>query len=174
MLSGSMPNARTASALVETATKCFATAASSPPSPPSSHARAERAFVIVSSVVNVFDETMKSVSSGARSRVASTRSVASTFDTNRNVMSRRLKWRSASYAITGPRSEPPIPMFTTARIGLPVCPVHAPTRTRVGEGAHPVEHLVDLAHDVDAVHDQRRVARHAQRHVQHGPVLARR
>ena len=53
-------------------------------------ARAERAFVIVSSVVNVFEETTKSVSSGARSRVASTKSVESTFETKRNVRSRRV------------------------------------------------------------------------------------
>jgi len=34
---------------------------------------------MVSSVVNVFDEMTNSVSSGARSRVASTKSVESTF-----------------------------------------------------------------------------------------------
>ncbi|CAM5691360.1 hypothetical protein SALBM311S_02878 [Streptomyces alboniger] len=38
--------------------------------------------------------------------------------------------RSTSYAIAGPRSEPPIPMLTTLRIRLPVCPVHSPERTR--------------------------------------------
>ena len=75
--------------MVETATKCRAIAASSP-SAASSHSRAERALVIVSSVVNVFEDTMNSVSSGARSRVASTKSVASTFETNRNVISRML------------------------------------------------------------------------------------
>ncbi len=87
MLSVSMPNSDTPWALVETATKCFATAASSP-SAASAHSRAECALVIVSSVVNVFDEMMKSVSSGSRSRVASTKSVESTFDTKRKVMSR--------------------------------------------------------------------------------------
>ena len=61
-----MPNLVTSSAFVETATKCFATA-SSAPSAASAHARAECAFVIVSSVVNVFEEMTKSVSSGARS-----------------------------------------------------------------------------------------------------------
>ena len=62
----------------------------------SDHSRAERAFVIVSRVPNVFEATMKSVSSGERSRVASTRSVESTFETKRNVMSRLLYARSAS------------------------------------------------------------------------------
>ena len=84
-----MPNAATFSALVDTATKCFATAASSP-SWPTAQSRAEWALVRVSSVPNVLDEMMKNVSSAARSRVASTKSVESTFDTNRNVMSRRL------------------------------------------------------------------------------------
>ena len=84
-----MPNAATLSALVETATKCLATAASSPSSP-TAQSRAEWALVRVSRVPNVFDEMMNSVSSAARSRVASTKSVESTLDTNRNVRSRRL------------------------------------------------------------------------------------
>jgi len=46
------------------------------------------AFVSVSSVPKVFDEMMKSVSSADRSRVASTKSVESTLETNRNVISR--------------------------------------------------------------------------------------
>jgi hypothetical protein len=45
-------------------------------------------LVIVSSVVNVFDEMMNRVSAGSRSRVASAKSVPSTFDTKRNVMLR--------------------------------------------------------------------------------------
>ena len=53
------------------------------PTPPSSQSRAVRAFVSVSMVVNVFDETTKSVEAGSRSRVASTKSVPSTFETNR-------------------------------------------------------------------------------------------
>jgi hypothetical protein len=90
MFAGSTPNFDTSAALVDTATKCFATAAAAPPHPRSSHSRAVRALVIVSSVVKVFDETMKSVSAGSRSRVASTKSVASTLDTNRNVSARSL------------------------------------------------------------------------------------
>ena len=45
---------------------------------------------LVSSVVKVFDEIMNNVSSGSRSRVASTKSVPSTFDTKRNVRPRSL------------------------------------------------------------------------------------
>ena len=84
-----MPNFATAAAFVETATKCRAIAAGSPPRPASAQARALCAFVIVSSVVNVFEETTNSVSAGSRSRTASARSVPSTFDTKRNVSERR-------------------------------------------------------------------------------------
>ena len=90
MFAVSMPNADTFSALVETATKCLATALSSPPSPLSSQSRALSALVIVSSVVKVFEETMNSVSAGSRSWTASTKSMPSTFETNRNVRSRSL------------------------------------------------------------------------------------
>ena len=83
MFSVSIPNAATLSAFVETATKCFATALSSPPIPPSSQSRAVVALVSVSIVVKVFDETTNSVEAGARSRVASTKSVPSTFETKR-------------------------------------------------------------------------------------------
>ena len=87
MLAVSMPNFATRSALVDTATKCLATA-SSVPSAEMTQSRAEVALVSVSSVPNVLDEMMNSVSSGSRSRVASAKSVESTLDTNRNVMSR--------------------------------------------------------------------------------------
>ena len=90
MLAVSIPKADTFSALVDTATKCFATAFASPPSPRTSQSRALSALVIVSSVVNVFDETMKSVSAGSRSRVASTKSMPSTLETNRKVIERSL------------------------------------------------------------------------------------
>jgi hypothetical protein len=73
---------------------------------------------------------MNSVSAGSRSRVVSTKSVPSTLETKRNVNARSLYARSASYAMTGPRSDPPMPMLTTLRIGLLVWPHHAPLRTR--------------------------------------------
>jgi hypothetical protein len=96
MFSVSIPNFETSSALVETATKCLAIALSSPPRPPSTQSRAVRALVMVSSVVKVFDEITKRVSAGSRSRVASAKSVPSTLETKRKVISRREKWRSAS------------------------------------------------------------------------------
>ena len=96
MLAVSIPNFCTSAAFVETATKCRATARTSPPRPRSSHSRAAVAFVIVSRVVKVLEETMNIVCDGSRSRTASTKSVPSTFETKRNVISRLLYAFSAS------------------------------------------------------------------------------
>ena len=60
------------------------------PACPADQARAAWALVIVSSVVKVFDETMKSVRAGSRSATASAKSVPSTFETNRKVRERSL------------------------------------------------------------------------------------
>src|SRR4029450_2917475 len=95
--------------------------------------------------------------------------------------------------MTGPRSDPPIPMLTTWRMRLPVCPFQAPLRTRfeksaiasstagtsgtaflaaaVREVGHGVEHGVNVGHDVLAVHEDRRAARCAQRDMQDGAVF---
>ena len=89
MFAGSIPNFVTSPALVDTATKCRAVARGSP-SAARHQSRALCALVMVSSVVNVFEATMNSVSAGSRSRTASARSVASTFETNRKVMLRSL------------------------------------------------------------------------------------
>src|SRR3546814_8456835 len=80
MLSVLMPKSRTPSALVDTATKCFATADSSPPSPSRHQRRAACALVRVSSVVKVLEQTMNSVSAGSRPRTASLKSVPSPLD----------------------------------------------------------------------------------------------
>ena len=169
MFATSMPKSWTRSAFVETATKCFATAVSSPPvraaSPGGPRVRErldrrkglrdddeERRLRIEVSgrlgevgAVHVRDEPV------AASAIA--------------------EGRKARVAIAGPRSEPPIPMLTTARIGSPVCPRHSPLRTRSGEGGHPVEHLVHLRHDVDAVDDDR-LDRGARSAMRHGPALS--
>ena len=89
MLAVSIPNFSTPAVFVETATKCRATAFSSP-SALSTHSRAVCALVMVSSVVKVLEQTMNKVSSAFRSRVASAKSVPSTFETKRKVMSRWL------------------------------------------------------------------------------------
>ena len=87
MLAGSMPNLLTSASLVETATKCLATAAGSFRTP-RSQSRAVPALVMVSWVVKVLEETITRVSAGSRSRVASTTSVPSTLETYRKVRSR--------------------------------------------------------------------------------------
>ncbi len=71
-------------------------------------------------VVNVFEAMTNSVSAASRSRTASCRSAPSTFDTKRTVRSRSVKERSTSYAMAGPRSEPPMPTLTTFLMRLPV------------------------------------------------------
>ena len=53
-----------------------------------------------------------------------------------------------------------------ARHAGPLARPHA-----VGEGVHPVEHLVDVGHDVLAVDAQRRVGRQPERRVEHRAVL---
>src|SRR5262245_44900001 len=85
MLSGCMPNLATASALVDIATKCRAIELSFLPKASRIQTRAVCAFVIVSSVVKVLEQTIKSVSDGSSPRTDSTKSVPSTFETNRNV-----------------------------------------------------------------------------------------
>ena len=85
-----MPNLATSSAFVDTATKCLATDLGSRPKPSSDQSRALCALVIVSRVVNVFEEMMKSVSAGSRSWTASAKSVPSTLETKRKVMARSL------------------------------------------------------------------------------------
>ena len=82
-----MPNAATSSSFVETATKCLATASS--PSASTSQARAVRAFVSVSIVVNVLEDTTNSVSAGSRPASAPAMSAPSTLDTKRAASSGR-------------------------------------------------------------------------------------
>ncbi len=94
-----------------------------------------RALAIVSCVVKVLLATMKSVSAGSSPWVFQAKSPGSTFDTKRNSRPGAAKSRSASLAIAGPRSLPPIPMFTTVRIGRPVWPVQRPHRTSSANAA---------------------------------------
>jgi hypothetical protein len=128
MFAGSIPNARTSFSFVESATKCFATAASSFAAA-KNQSRAVCAFVSVSCVVNVFEAMTNSVVSGRRFFNVSTMCVPSMFETKcaRGPFPRY--GFSASVTITGPKSEPPMPMLTKSVIGLPVYPTHAPDRT---------------------------------------------
>src|SRR5271157_2688090 len=87
MFEASMPNFVTSCALVDSATKCRATAAGSF-KVPRTQSRAVCALVIVSRVVKVFEATMNKDSAGSRSRVASKKSVPSMLETKRKVRSR--------------------------------------------------------------------------------------
>ena len=130
-----------------------------------------RAFVIVSSVVNVFDAMMNSVVSGSRSRVASRKSAPSTFDTKRYVIARSANGgeRGGGHARAEvAAADPDVDDGLDAPAGVagPGAAAHA-----VGERAHAVEDRVDLGHHVHAVDLDHRVARRPQRDVQHGAIL---
>ena len=129
------------------------------------------ALVIVSIVVNVFDATMNSVSAGSRSRTASCRSAPSTFDTNRNVSSR--VGERAQCLVRHRRTE--VGAADADVDDVPDAPagVAGPlARTDPsGERGHLVQDRVHGRHDVLAVDLDHRVARRAQRGVQHRPVL---
>ena len=114
---------------------------------------------------------MNSVSAGSRSRVASTMSVESTFETKRSVRSRSRV--EAQRLVRHHRPEVRAADPDVDDVADPLAGVAGP-RARahgVGERRHPVEHLVDLRDDVRAVDDQRGVARHPQRDVEHRAVL---
>ena len=72
----------------------------------------------VSCVVNVLLATMNSAVSGFSFRSVSAMCVPSTLETKWTCRSRLPYGLSASVAMTGPRSEPPMPMLTTSVIAL--------------------------------------------------------
>jgi hypothetical protein len=129
--------------LVDSATKCRATA-SGARSAASSQALAELALARVPGVVKVFEATMNSVVSGSRlasSVPADVRGIDVGDEVHPHAFHR--VGSSAWHTIAGPRSEPPMPMFTTSRIGLPVWPLPGAAAHRVGEGLRiVVEHGV--------------------------------
>ena len=64
-----------------------------------------------------------------------------------------------------------MPMLTTLRIGLPVWPVHSPERTRSAKALIRSSVSCTCLTTSTPVDDQRALARHPQRHVEHGAVL---
>ena len=123
--SSGTPNSRVLAKALETAAKCF-----HPPSPPSalcSHRFARRAFSIVSAVVKVFDATITNVLAGSSLESTSEALAPSTFE---------MKWtrslpaygNKALHAISGPRCDPPIPIFTTSVKRSPVPDRRLPSR----------------------------------------------
>ena len=64
-----------------------------------------------------------------------------------------------------------MPTLITLRMRLPVCPFHAPLRTRSANSAMRSSTRVDVRHHVPAVENDRLATRRPQRHMQHGAVL---
>ena len=122
--SSGTPNSRVFATALETAAKCL-----DPPSPSAlcSHCLARRAFSIVSAVVKVFDATITNVLAGSSLTSTSEALAPSTFE---------MKWTlslptygdKAPHAISGPRCDPPIPIFTTSVKRSPVLDRRLPWR----------------------------------------------
>ncbi len=73
--------------------------------------------------------------------------------------------------MTGPRSEPPMPMLMMLRMRLPVWPFHAPLRTLSEKADILSEHGVHAGNDVFAVDHDRFAFGRAQGDVQDGAVF---
>ena len=114
---------------------------------------------------------MKSVSAGSRSRVASTKSVPSTLETNRNVMVavavvlERLVGHHRPEVGAADADVDDV-ANSLAGVALP-----GPVAHPVGEVRHLLEHRVDLGHHVLAIDDDRCAFWGAQGHVQDGSVF---
>ncbi len=124
--SAATPNSPAAATLALTAAKWFP--APSTPSVAASHSLAAVAFARVSRVVKVFETAITRVSSGSSPARAAAISAPSTLAAKRNSIFGS-SGLSASQTSRGPRSEPPMPMWTTARNARPVAPRIAPLRT---------------------------------------------
>ena len=106
-----MPQALAASTLVVSAAKWRAT---SVPPPASNQALADCALAMVSAVVKVLDAMRNRVVSGRSVRSTVSSAWPSTLETKCKRLPGWAWAASASTAICGPRSEPPMPMFTTS------------------------------------------------------------
>ncbi len=128
-------------------------------------------MVIVSCVVKVFDETMKSVSAGFEIvrgldeidavdvRDEAEGEVALAVVAQRFVGHHRPEVRAADADVHD--------VFDAlAGVAFPLPAAHA-----VGEGRHLVEHRMHFRHDVLAIDDDRRSLRRAERDMQHGAVF---
>ena len=171
MFAVSMPNLATPSALVESATKWRAMPSSAPIAA-SVHRRAAAAFVIVSSVVNVLEAMMNSVSCGSRPWVALAKSAPSTLATKRTVRSRIAERPQRAIGHFRPEIGAADADIDDVADSLAAVsgPGAGPHLAR--ERGHPVEDGVDLGHDILAVDENLLAAFGAQRHMQDGAVLA--
>ena len=110
---------------------------------------------------------MNSVRAASASSSALARSVPSTLETKRTRGAFAVSGCSASTAMAGPRSEPPMPMLMTVVNGAPPEPRTTPSRTLFGELQHALALGEHLARDVFAARGVGGDAGHAQRGVQH-------
>ena len=170
MFSVSMPNAETFSALVETATKCFATAASSPSLLDEPLARRRRVGERLEGAEGLGgDDEERLVGLEVAKRLDQVGRVDVRDEAEGEVATRVVAQRFVGH--DGPEvgaadADVDDVLDRLAGVALPLTGAHA-----TGEGTHLVQDLVDLGHDVDAVDDERRVLGHAQRDVQDRAVL---
>jgi hypothetical protein len=108
-----MPKAPAAARLVVRPMKWRPMSSPAPPSA-SNQRRAEWALVMVSTVVKVLDAIRNTVLRGCRRFRQAASSWPSTLLTKCRRLPESANASSASTAICGPRSEPPMPMFTTS------------------------------------------------------------
>ena len=64
----------------------------------------------------------------------------------------------ASVTITGPRSEPPMPIFTTSVMALPVKPFHVARYNCFAKSFHLLQYLVHIRHYIFSIYINRGVA----------------
>ena len=166
-----MPNFATSAALVETATKCFATDASSPPSarqrPLARGAGVGHRFQRREGLGRHDEERLRRVE------------IADRFGEVGAIDVRDEPEGEAAVAVVPERlvghdrpqigtADADVDDVADPLAGVPVpgAAAHA-----IREVRHPVEHGMNLGHDVLAVDQDRRAARRAQRHVEHGSFL---
>ena len=150
-----MPNLATSAAFVETATKCLRHRPRRRPEPASDQARAVWALVIVSSVVKVLEETMKSVSAGSRSRsgFGEIRAIDVGDEAERHVAlavvpQRLVRHDRAEIGAADPDVDDVADALSAVSAPLPCC---APVWQKCG---HSVQHAVDLGDHILAVEDK--------------------
>ena len=164
-----MPKSSTRRLLVETATKCLATAAS--PSVAVSQRRAAVALVSVSSVENVLDATMKSVVAGSKS--ASVGDQVGGIDVGHEARRNPRVGIVAQRLVHHHRTEvgSADPDVDDGADPFPGGSGPFAAAQPIGEVAHRVQHRVHVLDDVLAVDGQLGVARQPQRGVQHRAIL---
>ena len=135
MLAVSMPNFATSAALVETATKCFATAFSSRSDGQAPRARRLRVGHRLQRGEGLRGDDEQRLRRVEVARRLGEVGAVDVGDEAEGQVALRCSGAAPRRPSPGPRSEPPMPMLITLRMRLPVWPVHAPLRTRSANAA---------------------------------------